>query len=573
MKVRTPVIEGPTPNGDEGPIGPVLYIGNFHKTLPHNQFGEVDPVAYEGFVQIARAGDFEAVAAGPLGALTPPSGTVARLINPQCGRSDEVLGPDPLRMEMQPAPKVLSDSTAAEFNELCWMAALRDESFDSWSTTAAPTIAAAVTDLTSSFTKGLAQTSDAGGLRLGIDLPESGGNLDLSPQTLFRMGLDNEDKGPLVSQFLLQEFNYGAQIISQKQYPYAAGMNFLIDRAAWLQAQNTGYDTDTHDYPGCNNFQSNKAYFENLGTTQRRIGSMRDLARFVNRDALHQAYFNAALQLLNWGSKSVPFDAGIPYAFIGGYTRQTGFGTLGGPNLLALVSEVATRALKVVWRQKWLVHRRLRPEAYGGLLHVQQANQRAYGLPGWLATSDGVKAMQGTPGMNPNVFLLPIAFTAGSPAHPSYGAGHACVAGACVTILKAWFADRGYADAIGDAQKSKDPMPEQPAILQPGLSGPTPYTGTDIGAMTVHGELNKLAANIAMGRSMGGVHWRSDNTRSLRLGERIATIILSRLMRMYAERPLDLSYRNFDGDDVTIGSDGHVEVPADADLQTFYTRF
>ena len=33
-------------------------------------------------------------------------------------------------------------------------------------------------------------------------------------------------------------------------------------------------------------------------------------------------------------------------------------------------------------------------------------------------------------------YLLPLAFPEGSPIHPSYGAGHATVAGACVTILK-----------------------------------------------------------------------------------------------------------------------------------------
>jgi len=33
------------------------------------------------------------------------------------------------------------------------------------------------------------------------------------------------------------------------------------------------------------------------------------------------------------------------------------------------------------------------------------------------------------------VHLLPMAFPEGSPIHPAYGAGHATVAGACVTIL------------------------------------------------------------------------------------------------------------------------------------------
>ncbi|MEM7163573.1 MAG: hypothetical protein AAF487_14165, partial [Bacteroidota bacterium] len=36
-------------------------------------------------------------------------------------------------------------------------------------------------------------------------------------------------------------------------------------------------------------------------------------------------------------------------------------------------------------------------------------------------------------------YFLPMAFPEGSPMHPAYGAGHATVAGACVTILKAFF--------------------------------------------------------------------------------------------------------------------------------------
>lgn len=36
-------------------------------------------------------------------------------------------------------------------------------------------------------------------------------------------------------------------------------------------------------------------------------------------------------------------------------------------------------------------------------------------------------------------YFLPMAFPEGSPTHPSYGSGHATVAGACTTILKAFF--------------------------------------------------------------------------------------------------------------------------------------
>ncbi len=40
-------------------------------------------------------------------------------------------------------------------------------------------------------------------------------------------------------------------------------------------------------------------------------------------------------------------------------------------------------------------------------------------------------------------WLLPQVYPEGSPLHPSYGAGHASVAGACVTMMKALF-DESY---------------------------------------------------------------------------------------------------------------------------------
>ncbi len=88
----------------------------------------------------------------------------------------------------------------------------------------------------------------------------------------------------------------------------------------------------------------------------RYIRNGRDLGQWVHIDVLFQAYFNACLLLLGW---KAPFDDGNPYQ---ASATQMGFGTFGPPHIQALVCEVATRALKAVWFQKWLVHRRLRPE-------------------------------------------------------------------------------------------------------------------------------------------------------------------------------------------------------------------
>ena len=105
-----------------------------------------------------------------------------------------------------------------------------------------------------------------------------------------------------------------------------------------------------------------------------------------------------------------------------------------------------------------------------------------------------------------------MAFPEGSPTHPAYGAGHATVAGACVTILKAWFDENA-------------PV-ANPVVASDDGEALVPYTGGDAGRLTVGGELNKVAANIAIGRNMAGVHWRSDYFDSIRLGERVAICIL-----------------------------------------------
>lgn len=573
------------PNGDEDLLfGPeeLRYIGNFHKSLPHNQYGEVDPAAYEAFRAIAAdsnapgAGDFELVAEGPLGfahqaplTCDPLPEHVDRLVSPQAGRARESSGPDPAGLNMRAAPGVASASTAAEMVELYWMALLRDVPFDKLGDVARAR--GALRDVRAAFQRALAEDTTEGGLKLVLDLPERGGALQITENTLFRCGLPGEHVGPMVSQFFLHDVQYGTQTIKQHQIPYRAGRDYLTSHETWLLAQNTGYDTDCLGYPNANSWFHDPLVFEEVppgatAPTQYPIRTMRDLARFVHKDALHQAYFNAALLLLQWGA---PLDQGNPY--VDRLVRQRSFATLGGPHILTQVSEVASRALKVVWRQKWLVHRRLRPEAYGGLMQMQrngyQGTTRPYGLPDWVFDTAAAKAVQAKHG----TLFLPMAFTSGSPLHPAYGAGHATVAGACVTMLKAWFDETASVQEM--VEKAVHPDTLRPLrMLQPGsvtYGQLAEYAAPDGRDMQVGGELNKIACNVAMGRSMGGVHWRSDNTRSLRLGEQIATIMLRRQSTDYAEQGFRLRYRNFDGNAVIVEG-GTVRVPEDPALEAFY---
>lgn len=547
-------------------------LGSFHKTLPHNEYGEVNEAEFIKLVD-ATHGDgsgFAVVCPGVQGYLASKKPKTAAFTNPQGGLASDQLTHHPASYSMPPAPTVLSKSTAVEMTELYWMALTRDVAFDEFHTN--PCVSMAAKELNQLFKDAVAETKDPGHLKAGIDLPGAEGKLaEITPQNLFRLGLPGEDVGPFVSQFFLRNAAYGTQTIDAKIRPYKKERNYLTSFDKWLAAQNSGRDQNGQDYS-----QANEDSKDNFELNCRFISTPRDLARFVNKDALHQAYFNATIILLSGGASWTP---GNPYADMNGLgKREAGFGVLGGPHILALVSEVATRALKVIWSQKWQVNLRLRPEAYGGLVHVQNLGsplmnngKRPYGLPSIAANSKAAKKVKG---MNDGTLLLPMAFTPGSPTHPSYGAGHATVAGACVTVLKAFFQTfetvtqngkeidapiRFVYDEVtnpkGLQERSEPYGPKCPIKTwipgvkvgknkEPDEGTLTPLDDDIVKKLTIEGELNKLAMNVAMGRSIGGVHWRSDNTRSLILGEALAAEILADITTDANEKPC-FEFRSF----------------------------
>lgn len=514
-------------------------LGSFHKTLPHNELGEVDPQAFDSLVN-ACGGNGHGFAGVPAG-----TDDAAPLANPQAGLAADALTQHPSAYTMPPAPSVLSDSTAAEMTELYWMALLRDLPFNAWNGDA--DVSAAAMELDTAFERAAAE-AEPGALRAGRDLPGADAAVpSITPANLFRLGLPGEETGPMLSQFFVRPAPYGTQTIDARQRPYASGVDYLVDFGSWLDAQCRGRDAAGNDYSHAN--EDAEARFE---PEARYISTMRDLARFVNKDALHQAYFNAALLMLAGKAEWTP---GNPYATCGRLShREAGFGVLGGPHVIALVAEVATRALKVAWNQKWQVNLRLRPEAYGGLLHVQavgvDGTTRPYGLPSWVSETQAAAEVRRRRGG----LLLPMAYTTGSPTHPAYGAGHATVAGACVTILKAFFRMLGpdgrplpfqslyeRDEPYGRKDKVRAYLTGRDAA---GVWQRFPLSDGDAAALTIEGELNKLAQNVAMGRSMGGVHWRSDNSRSLLLGEAIAAEMLAHITTDASEHP-SFEFRSF----------------------------
>lgn len=481
-------------NGDED-----LYpnrIGNYTKGLPHNAFGEVDLTAYgelQHALKTGRPEDFEAI--------TTSGGR--RLVNPQAGLAFDLQGVDAHYFAAPPAPALASAQAAGEAVELYWMSQLRDVRFSDFQNH--PHVEAACADLNR-------LTDFRGARQRGL----------VTPGSLFRDPLPGTMKGPYISQFLWMEAPFGAESVERRIRTRLPGFDFLTRESDWLEAQN--------------GFASS---FGNQDPIRRHVMTPRDLAEWVHNDVLFQAYFSAALIL---GVPRDPFDAtgaglncpsnpGNPYR---ASANQYGFATFGDPHRKTLMCEVSTRALKATWFQKWFVHRRLRPEAYAGRVHHQLKSSR---YPGVLHADvlnsgvvDRVFSKHGT-------WLLPMAYPEGSPIHPAYTAGHATVAGACVTILKAMY-DESYV-IPNPVLPSEDGL-----TLQIGV-----YDGPEL---TVGGELNKLASNVATGRNLAGVHWRSDAMESLRLGEAIAISILRDQKACYNEDFSGFTFTRFDGTKVTI---------------------
>jgi hypothetical protein len=85
----------------------------------------------------------------------------------------------------------------------------------------------------------------------------------------------------------------------------------------------------------------------------------------------------------------------------------------------------------------------------------------------------------------------------------------------------------------------------------PSADGTTlqPYTGT---ALTVGGEINKLAFNIAMGRNFAGIHYRSDAMAGFVLGEDVAIAKMQDLVNTFTETFSGFQFTRLDGTVVQI---------------------
>jgi hypothetical protein len=537
--------------------------------------------------------------------------------SPRAGHVYELEGPDAGAVGMSPAPRVGSSELSAEMAEVYSLAILRDVPFtticdggseqicgDEHNPSKSVLSSSQLVDLLNkmpyysgnkrcSSTPCNADTTTAlnqfeKNRRYARTLSDDGA---LTTENAFRGSTPGAHQGPYLSQFMLigvqsragagggassypaksstydlQDgfISYGALTIDQRALNHKNCLDYMTTWCSWLDVQN-GANTK-----GIDLFEEKRRF----------ITTPRDLATYVHYDELYEAYLNACFILLSMGAKH---SKGFPEPSPSG--NRDAFATFGGPHILSLLTEVSTRCLKAVRRQKFNYHRRGRPEAMAGRFTLtclgegkqldcaEDAFKKSYDeIPKKLRdaiikhnTDQNKMTMRGLKcqkdkckTVTPKKFdtcnlLLPMAFPEGSPMHPSYGAGHATVAGGCVTMLKAFF--EMFEDNDSNVERKLLTSDCKPIVFVPNDDGSRLVKDKKFKeALTIQGELDKLAANISIARNMAGVHYYSDYYDSLRMGERVAVGILMQQAPTYGDY-METTFKSFDGDMITISGE------------------
>jgi hypothetical protein len=511
---KIPIAPHPS-NGDEARY--TNKIGSDSRGLPHDKRGEVEQAAWQALYTACQSGDpadFEKI----------PLGGTRKLVNPVGTQAVSLSGINPTQIGIPPAPALASAERGGEAVEVYWQSLLRDVPLTE------------LRDDTSNRDV-LAATEEINKLA-DFRGPKSGGRV--TPGTLFRANalyFDPSDPkgrsvtppsvldGPLISQFLLRDVPYASQWISAQIRTALPTSEFLTEYEEWLAIQNGAA-------------AKRRLQFD---ATPRYITTGRDLAEYVRTPPAFA--WAAALLLATPGGGTDQRYSGIypptePASYPSNPYRKSktqgpGAATFGLPYVQALFATGISNSVRASYWQKYFVHRAVRPEAYGGLAHHRLANGVSdYPLHDNFLKSEALersKAKYGT-------YLLSQTYPEAAPFHSTYPGGATSVGAVTATILKAFF------DESRVITNPVQPDPADPTKL-------VPYSGPPL---TVGGELNKLAVNFGFGRNWAGIHWRSDASASMALGEEVAIGML-RDERTTLREPFDgFSFTRFDGSRVTI---------------------
>ena len=332
-----------------------------------------------------------------------------------------------------------------------------------------------------------------------FEAPRSDGKI--TPATIFR-GPGNTLPGPYISQFFWLDVpvELGEPFHQRRAMP--ARRDSLTSRAGWLSAQNGDIGSELTPRDG----------------TTRYMQTGRDLTDYVWQLSSAIAWRNAA-------------------AIIEGLPSEARTGDFDYDDIVAMMAFSTNISGAATMFQKMFLQRRLRPEAIGGLID-RGMNSSPLHPDIWTTPAlDLVAARYKT-------HLLPQAYLEGSPTHPSYPAGHGTLAGTGLTVLKA---------VTNEAYVLPAPMvPSRDGMRLERYTGPP---------LTIGSELDKLAANIALGRGTAGVHYRTDSYAGLRNGEAAALSFMRARVASIGRGGPTYRLRTIDGLPLTIAPGSKVHPP------------
>ena len=442
------------------------------------------------------------------------SESTRKFVSPHAGLSFTLTGGDPKLVGCAPPLVCTEPKNIFEMCEVYQRSLLRDVPFTNWD--GDPKVVSAVAALNA------------------FPADERTISYAITPETLLRGeskgvdGMNAELVGPYISQMLFAKIDYDNMLFDQR-YKNELDQHTQVTHKGYINVQNGGA-TDPILF-GDTTF----------------VNNLRCNGSIVHNDALFSFGQRAAITLLKNGISLTPIndirtDKTKPYPV-------SNFVSIGPPDLLANIADAAGKSLYTAFNQKWCMNMKIRPEVLASIIGLVQKGELNRSFPGLddlekllngpaAATIADVRAKnQSIDPSNPeyDTYNLDCLYPEGSPVHPSYPAGHACVAGATVTIIKAMM-ETTEENAEGIITERKWSDTGLPVVIA-SADGDTlePYTKDDSAMMTINGELNKLASNISLGRDAAGVHYRCDGDCARKVGEEVAINLLRDITSCYYE--------------------------------------
>lgn len=523
-------------NGDEQNVPE--YAGSFHKGLEHDTTTGLltaqGKTSFEQLLQAIASGsqaDFNLIVRAP--------GATMQFKSPQGAYTRSLIGVPGSTIPVAPAPQLISEEAAADIIEDYLRAICRDVAFEDYGT-------GVNTDV--DLINGGSITNNAATILTALGDAYRGplNNGIVTTNELFRGTTSGDLIGPFISQFWWLPIHFHYQNIEHQQYvPIAQQREFGVSWNDFVELQNGKIPKpyDNSDFAG-----------------ERYIINGRDTGTIVHLDAPGDYFIHAANILLY---NKAPLSVKLPYNN-DIMPNECAFINMQVIDIYSSLLDVAQEALIHAWAHKWRGSRRLRPEAMSGLVHrAKITNSNPFNLHSSIfATYSGIDLLEWVKSNNKKqetiinnplpigqgeTYLFSQLFEEASPTHPSYVAGHASIASACATIIKAFFDDTKLLHEIITPVKPDPNDPTKLVILSDEEGAPL---------LTVGGELDKLASNVGHAREFAGVHYRSDEENSFILGEEVALRYLQDRARRYHEQ-------GFTGFELTKRNGEHVLITAE----------